>query len=192
LASGRSAGGLPAGPRAARYGRACLIATGAGLALAGLVIVTLGSSWVFVPQDLEFIGLSRAELDRINPRLVPLIAHDRAGFGGGLLTTGVLVALCAWYARPSRAFSQAIALAGVLPQLLPRPRREGAMPQATGHANAEHHVPLLSAQLQRPIQRPRCSRRLCLMGHRRHTWLLSLATNELNVRRVTRRRLHRI
>jgi hypothetical protein len=112
LVSGRSAGGPPAGPSAARLGRFGLMTTGAGLALAGLVIVTLGSTWVFVPQDLEFLGLTRDELDRINPRLVPLIAHDRAGFGGGLLTIGVLVGMCAWHARPSRAFSQALLFAG--------------------------------------------------------------------------------
>jgi hypothetical protein len=112
LAVRPSPGGLPAGPASARLGRSGLIATGAGLVLAGLVIVTLGSSFVFVPQDLAFIGQTREQLDRLNPRLVPLIAHDRAGFGGGLLTIGVLVSCCAWYARPSRAFSQALFLAG--------------------------------------------------------------------------------
>jgi hypothetical protein len=44
-----------------------------------------GSTRVFVAEDLEFMGLTRGALDAINPRLVPLIAHDRAGFGGGLV-----------------------------------------------------------------------------------------------------------
>jgi len=118
----RGLGGHPAGspartagppsPLLGRLGRAGLIATGAGMIVAGLVIVTLGSTRVFVPQDLAFMGLSRPELQRINPRLVPLIPHDRAGFGGGLLTIGVLVASCAWFARPSRTFYQALLLAG--------------------------------------------------------------------------------
>ena len=65
-------------------GRSLLLLTAVGMLVAGLVIVTIGTFVVFVPQDLEFIGLDRAALDGIDPRLVPLIAHDRAGFGGGL------------------------------------------------------------------------------------------------------------
>jgi hypothetical protein len=48
-----------------------------------------------------------------NPRLVPVIAHDRAGFGGGLATIGVLLTVCAVYSRPSRSFHEAVAIAGV-------------------------------------------------------------------------------
>lgn len=98
--------------RGARFARLGLLATAAGLILAGSVIVTLGSTLVFVPQDLLFMGLDRAALDAVNPRLVPLIAHDRAGFGGGLLTVGVLVAFCVCYARITRALLQALLLAG--------------------------------------------------------------------------------
>lgn len=99
-------------PRLQRFGRWLLLGTGGGIALAGAVILYLGSTEVFVAEDLSFMGITRNTLDVINPRLVPLIAHDRAGFGGGLATTGVVIIICAWYARPSRSFSQAIALAG--------------------------------------------------------------------------------
>jgi len=95
-----------------RLGRRGLLATGAGIALAGVVILYFGSTRVFVAEDLGFMGLTRDALDAINPRLVPLIAHDRAGFGGGLATVGVLIVICGWYARPSRAFHQAVLLAG--------------------------------------------------------------------------------
>ncbi len=70
-------------------GRALLLATAAGMILAGATITVLGSTTVFVPQDLAFMGLDVDDLRAINPRLVPLIAHDRAGFGGGLVSTGV-------------------------------------------------------------------------------------------------------
>lgn len=59
------------------------------------------------------MNVTREMLDAVNPRLVPLIAHDPAGFGGGLCTTGLLVVISAWYARPSRSFHQAILLAGI-------------------------------------------------------------------------------
>jgi len=41
-----------------------------------------------------------------------LIAHDRAGFGGGLLAAGVIVTACALFAAPSRSLWQALAGAG--------------------------------------------------------------------------------
>jgi dihydroorotate dehydrogenase len=44
--------------------------------------------------------------------LIPLIAHDRAGFGGGLFSSGVLVLLITLHARPSPHLLQALALAG--------------------------------------------------------------------------------
>jgi dihydroorotate dehydrogenase len=53
-------------------------------------------------------------LHQANPRLIPLIEHDRAGLGGGLAVTGLLVLFCAWYSRPSRSFHQAMLLAGIL------------------------------------------------------------------------------
>lgn len=95
-----------------RAGRWGLLATGVGILLAGSVILYLGSTEVFVVEDLGFMGVTRQMLDTINPRLVPLIAHDRAGFGGGLATVGILLTLCALYARPSRAFHEAVAIAG--------------------------------------------------------------------------------
>jgi hypothetical protein len=76
------------------------------------VILYLGVTEVFVAEDLSFMGMTRDALDAVNPRLIPLIAHDRAGFGGGLATTGVLILFCAWYARPSRAFYEAMVTAG--------------------------------------------------------------------------------
>ena len=72
----------------------------------------VGVTETFVPEDLDFIGLSAAELQAVNPRLIPLIAHDRAGFGGGVLTLGLTTFMCLWCARPSRHLHQAIALAG--------------------------------------------------------------------------------
>jgi hypothetical protein len=96
-----------------RAGRALLLLTGFGMVVAGLTIVTVGTFVVFVPQDLTFIGLDRTALDAIDPHLVPLIAHDRSGFGGGLATTGLVVMACVWFGRPSRALWQALLVAGI-------------------------------------------------------------------------------
>jgi hypothetical protein len=66
-----------------------------------------------VPQDLTFMGLSAADLRAINPRLVPLIAHDRAGFGGALVTCGVTWLFCVWHGAPSRSLWQTLLFAGI-------------------------------------------------------------------------------
>jgi hypothetical protein len=108
----RSAEGRAA-PRLLRWGRIGLLATGCGMFAAGAAILFLGTTEVFVNEDLDFMGVSREMLNQMNPRLVPVIAHDRTGFGGGLMTAGLLVFLCAWFGRPVRAFHEAVAIAGL-------------------------------------------------------------------------------
>jgi hypothetical protein len=93
-------------------GRACLLATAAGMIAGGLTIMAVGMTCVFVPQDLEYMGLRVADLQAINPHLVPLIAHDRAGFGGGICTCGLALGFCVWCARPSRSLWQILCVAG--------------------------------------------------------------------------------
>jgi hypothetical protein len=93
-------------------GRVLLLLAAFGVTVAGLTIATIGSFVVFVPQDIDFIGLTRGQLSAIDPRLVPLIAHDRAGFGGGLATTGLTALACVWCGRPSRSLWETLALSG--------------------------------------------------------------------------------
>lgn len=95
-------------------GRACLLATAVGMILGGLTIMTVGMTSVFVPQDLTYMGATAAELRATNARLIPLIAHDRSGFGGGICTTGLTVLFCVWCARPSRSLWQVLCLAGTV------------------------------------------------------------------------------
>jgi hypothetical protein len=93
-------------------GRLLLLATAAGMIAGGATILYVGMTAVFVPQDLTFMGVMPEQLHAINPRLVPLIAHDRAGFGGGILATGLIVALCTWCGAPSRSLWEALLVAG--------------------------------------------------------------------------------
>ena len=98
----------------AGIGRICLLLTGLGKVGAGSVIMLVGMTSVFVPQDLQYMGLQANALSAINPRLVPLIAHDRAGFGGGLLSCGLMVALIAWKAPIRPALWQALLTSGTV------------------------------------------------------------------------------
>jgi hypothetical protein len=94
-------------------GRVLLIATTAGIIAAGLTIMTVGMTAVFVPQDLDFMRISRADLQQQSVRLIPLIAHDRAGFGGALVSCGVAMLFAVLYGAPSRNLRQALAIAGI-------------------------------------------------------------------------------
>ena len=93
-------------------GRACLMATAVGMIGGGITILAVGTTCVFVPQDLVYLGLSVGELHGLNPRLVPLIAHDRAGFGGAVCCGGVVLLFAVWCGEPSRSLWQVLALAG--------------------------------------------------------------------------------
>jgi len=84
-----------------------------GMVAAGLTIMTVGMTRVFVPQDLEFIGIDAARIGAIHRNLIPLIAHDRAGFGGGLASCGLTMMMTVWCARLSRSLWQALLFAGI-------------------------------------------------------------------------------
>jgi hypothetical protein len=93
------------------YGRLLLLITAFGLFSAGIVITLVGMTVVFVPQDLEYMQTTVAKLNALNPRLIPLIAHDRTGFGSCVFNVGFLLVACQWCGRPSRHLWQAIAVA---------------------------------------------------------------------------------
>lgn len=116
----------PEGPeperRRALTGQLLLIITGTGLFAGGAVISVVGLTGVFVPTDLTFLGTSTEALESLNPRLVPFVAHDRAGLGGALMSAAVaIILLSAWGWRRGEAWVfwtlTAAAAAGFLPAL---------------------------------------------------------------------------
>lgn len=94
-------------------GRGGLYILAASILAAGATIVVVGMTRVFVPQDLVFMRLTPAELQKVSPRLVAVIAHDRAGFGGGLFSTGIILLFLARHAPLSRSLVQMVALMGL-------------------------------------------------------------------------------
>jgi len=120
-------------------GRACLLAAAAGMVGGGLTILAIGTTCVFVPQDLAYLGVGVEELHALNPRLVPLIAHDRAGFGGAVCCGGLVLFFTVWCSEPSRSLWQVLALAGALGF----GTAIGAHP-AVGYIDAVHLAPAVS------------------------------------------------
>ncbi|WP_210583803.1 hypothetical protein [Streptomyces sp. GESEQ-35] len=117
----------PEGPererRRALTGQLLLIVTGAGLFVGGAVISVVGLTGVFVPADLAFLDAGAQTLEAANPRLVPFVAHDRAGFGGALMAAAVAITLLsAWGWRRGEAWVfwtlATAAAAGFLPAVV--------------------------------------------------------------------------
>ncbi len=82
-------------------GQLCFVMLGLGLLAGGLAITITGVTQVFVATDLDYLTTESPILQAISPRLVPLIAHDRAGFGGTLSSNGIAVLLIGlWGIRP--------------------------------------------------------------------------------------------
>jgi dihydroorotate dehydrogenase len=81
--------------------------------VAGATIMTVGMTSVFVPQDLAFMQMTSEQISRVSPRLIPIIAHDRAGFGGGLFTTGIVLLLLARHAPLARSLVEITLCMGI-------------------------------------------------------------------------------
>ncbi|CAH1215232.1 Dihydroorotate dehydrogenase (quinone) [Paenibacillus plantiphilus] len=83
--------------RMAQRGQFMMVSLGFALVLGGIIISYIGITDVFVPEDLAFLMTSPAVLEGANENLIPLIAHDRAGFGGALLSVALgLLATALW------------------------------------------------------------------------------------------------
>jgi hypothetical protein len=95
------------------WGQRLLLIASAGLVLGGAIVMCVGMTCVFVPQDIRFMGITVAELDALNPRLIPLIAHDRAGFGGAACSCGWVMFGCVRHGWGQRGLMPALGCAGL-------------------------------------------------------------------------------
>lgn len=77
----------------ALWGQLLVVIQGVAILCGGIVICSFGVTTVFVEDDLEFMNTTREILVQANPRLIPMVAHDRASFGGMLMSTGITVLL---------------------------------------------------------------------------------------------------
>ncbi|WP_271852666.1 dihydroorotate dehydrogenase [Planococcus maritimus] len=77
------------------WGQLMFVVLGFALAAAGFVISAIGVSGVFVQTDIAYICMNPEQISAINERLIPVIAHDRAGLGSALISVGLLVLMLA-------------------------------------------------------------------------------------------------
>ena len=103
----------------AQYGQLLFVILGFALVIGGIVISIIGITKVFVTTDISFLCMDPAMLQTISDRLIPVIAHDRAGFGSALISTGILVlCLSLWGFRAGEKWLWYTLLIGALPAFL--------------------------------------------------------------------------
>jgi dihydroorotate dehydrogenase len=97
------------------WGQLLHVAQAVAFLVAGTTIALVGVTAIFVPEDLEFMQTTAQELRSASPRLVPLIAHDRATFGGMIVACGLcFLGVALWgFRRGERWVWWMLLLAGV-------------------------------------------------------------------------------
>lgn len=74
-------------------GQVCFVILGIGFIVAAINVARLGTTAVFVPEDLLYLHTTAKSIASSNAHLIPLIAHSRAALGGILLPQGIAVLL---------------------------------------------------------------------------------------------------
>jgi len=101
------------------YGQLMFVILGFLIVVGGMVISTIGVTNVFVSTDLSFLCMSPQMLDSISNNLIPVIAHDRAGFGSALISVGLLVLMLAlWGFRKGERWIWNTLAIGALPAFI--------------------------------------------------------------------------
>ncbi|MBP1995855.1 hypothetical protein [Paenibacillus eucommiae] len=102
--------------RLAQWGQLMFVSLGSALAVGGITISFIGVTDVFVATDLAYLCTTPEFLAMYNERLVPLIAHDRAGFGGALFSNAlVLLTIALWGINQGQRWLWWTLLAGGMP-----------------------------------------------------------------------------
>ncbi len=101
--------------RLSQWGQLGLVAQSIGFTAAGVFISFIGATHVFVREDLEFMRTTADAIASAGPRLVPLVAHDRASFGGMLFVCGLVFLMTSlWgFRRGERWLWWALLVAGL-------------------------------------------------------------------------------
>lgn len=101
------------------YGQLLFIMLGFLIVVGGIIISTIGVSKVFVATDLSFLCMSPQMLNNISNNLIPVIAHDRAGFGSALISVGLLVLMISlWGFRKGERWIWNTLCLGALPAFM--------------------------------------------------------------------------
>ncbi|CAM3782958.1 dihydroorotate dehydrogenase [Mesobacillus thioparans] len=98
------------------YGQLLFVVLGFSFVMGGIMISLIGATSVFVDTDVQYICMTPDQLNALNEKLIPVIAHDRAGFGSALFSVGLLVlTLALWGFHEGSAWVWRTFLIGGIP-----------------------------------------------------------------------------
>jgi hypothetical protein len=124
------------------WGQLLFVAIGFGFFVGGVTIALVGITSLFVPTDLTFMHTTPDTLSQANPHLIPLLAHDRASFGGTLVAVGIAWMLGGmWGFRRGARWLWWTFFASGLPGFL----TAIGIHLAVGYTNVEHLAPVYLA-----------------------------------------------
>jgi dihydroorotate dehydrogenase len=63
---------------------------GLGMLAGSVLALVIAATFVVLTYDEAFVGLSREQLNAVNPQLLSFMAHDRVSLAGTMITIGVL------------------------------------------------------------------------------------------------------
>ncbi|WP_088012739.1 dihydroorotate dehydrogenase [Gottfriedia acidiceleris] len=100
-------------------GQLFFIILGFSIMIGGCIISFVGVTTTFVKTDLNYLCITPSKLNAFNQHLIPVISHDRAGFGGGLVSVGLLVLMISlWGFRQNQKWIFWTLLLGSLPAFI--------------------------------------------------------------------------
>jgi dihydroorotate dehydrogenase len=100
-------------------GQLFFIILGFSIIIGGCIISLVGVTTTFVKTDLNYLCITPSKLNTFNQHLIPVISHDRAGFGGGLVSVGLLVLMISlWGFRQNQKWIWWTLLFGSLPAFI--------------------------------------------------------------------------
>lgn len=70
---------------------------GAAMFAGGVLAIGIASTRIVLPYDESMAGMSRAQINALNPRVLAFMSHDRVSLAGAMLSIGILYSALAWF-----------------------------------------------------------------------------------------------
>jgi dihydroorotate dehydrogenase len=84
-------------PSPARFKWVWTLLLGASMLIGGVMALAIAATRVVMPYDEAMAGLTRDQIDAINPRLLSFMTHDRVTLAGAMLAVGILFTVLSWH-----------------------------------------------------------------------------------------------
>ncbi len=102
-----------------RSGWGFIMLLGVGMLIGGQLAWLIAATTIVLPYDLQYIGMTRPELELVNDRLLPFMMHDRLTLAGTMMAIGILyIGLARFGMRRGLHYARQTVLASAAPGFL--------------------------------------------------------------------------